>query len=104
MGGDHAPAQVLQGASDAATAYGIEISVVGSPAVVQPMLDNHPRLRLVPSTQVIAMDDHPAQAVSYEPDSCMAVCTRLCEAGKAEGWISAGNPGAIMGAALFIQG
>ena len=104
MGGDHAPAQVLLGASDAATAYGIEVSVVGSPAVVQPMLDNHPRLRLVPSTQVIAMDDHPAQAVRSKPDSSMAVCARLCKEGKADGWISAGNSGAIMAAALFIQG
>src|SRR5438132_12479574 len=104
MGGDHAPAQVLQGASDAAAEYGIEISVVGSPAVVQPMLDSHPRLRLVPSTQVIAMDDHPAQAVRSKPDSSMAVCARLCKEGKADGWISAGNSGAIMAAALFIQG
>ncbi|HYT11267.1 MAG TPA: phosphate acyltransferase PlsX [Candidatus Nitrosopolaris sp.] len=104
MGGDHAPAQVLQGASDAAAEYGIEISVVGSPAVVQPMLDRHPRLRLVPSTQVIAMDDHPAQAVRSKPDSSMAVCARLCKEGKADGWISAGNSGAIMAAALFIQG
>jgi glycerol-3-phosphate acyltransferase PlsX len=104
MGGDHAPAQVLQGASDAAAEYGIEISVVGSPAVVQPMLDSHPRLRLVPSTQVISMDDHPAQAVRSKPDSSMAVCARLCKEGKADGWISAGNSGAIMAAALLIQG
>jgi glycerol-3-phosphate acyltransferase PlsX len=104
MGGDHAPAQVLQGAADAAAEYGIEVSVVGSPAVVQPMLDSHPRLRLVPSTQVIAMDDHPAQAVRSKPDSSMAVCARLCKEGKADGWISAGNSGAIMAAALFIQG
>src|SRR5438876_8069697 len=104
MGGDHAPAQVLQGASDAAAEYGIEISVVGSPAVVQPMLDGHPRLRLVPSTQVISMDDHPAQAVRSKPDSSMAVCARMCKEGKADGWISAGNSGAIMAAALLIQG
>src|SRR5713226_3520384 len=104
MGGDHAPAQVLQGASEAAAEYGIEVSVVGSPGVVQPLLDNHPRLRLVPCTQVIAMDEHPAQAVRSKPDSSMAVCARLCKEGKADGWISAGNSGAIMATALFIQG
>jgi phosphate acyltransferase len=104
MGGDHAPAQVLQGAADAAAEYGIEVSVVGSPSVIQPMLDNHPALRLVPSTQVIAMDDHPAQAVRAKPDSSMAVCARQCKEGKADGWISAGNSGAIMATALFIQG
>jgi glycerol-3-phosphate acyltransferase PlsX len=104
MGGDNAPAQVLQGAAQAASEYGIEVSVVGSPAIVQPLLDNHPRLRLVPSTQIITMDDHPAQAVRSKPDSSMAVCARLCKEGKADGWISAGNSGAIMATALFIQG
>ncbi len=104
MGGDHAPEQVLQGASEAVAEYGIEVSVVGSPAAVQPLLDGHPRLRLVPSTQVIAMDEHPAQAVRSKPDSSIAVCARLCKEGKADGWMSAGNSGAIMAAALFIQG
>ena len=104
MGGDHAPAQVLEGASQAVAEYGIEVSVIGSPAEVQPLLDRHPRLRLVPCTQVIAMDDHPAQAVRSKPDSSMAVCARLCKEGKADGWISAGNSGAIMATALFIQG
>ncbi len=104
MGGDLAPEQVLEGASQAIAEYGIEIAVVGSPAVVQPLLDKHPRLTLCPSTQVIAMDEHPAQAVRSKPDSSMAVCARLCKEGRADGWISAGNSGAIMATALFIQG
>ena len=104
MGGDHAPQQVLEGASQAAHEYGIEVSVVGLPAVVQPLLDGHPRLRLVPATQVIAMEDHPAQAVRSKPDSSMGVCARLCREGKADGWVSAGNSGAIMATALFVQG
>jgi glycerol-3-phosphate acyltransferase PlsX len=104
MGGDHAPQQVLEGASQAANEYGIEVLVVGLPAVVQPLLEGHPRLRLVPATQVIAMDDHPAQAVRAKRDSSMGVCARMCREGKADGWISAGNSGAIMATALFIQG
>src|SRR5260370_2685552 len=103
MGGDHAPAQVLQGASEAVAQYGIEVVVVGSPGVVQPLLDKHPRLTLCPSTQVIAMDDHPAQAVRSNPDSSMAVCARLCRESKADGWMSAGNSGAIMATALLVQ-
>jgi glycerol-3-phosphate acyltransferase PlsX len=104
MGGDNAPAQVLQGATEAAGEYGIEILAVGSPGVVQPLLDNHPNLRLVPCTQVIAMDEHPAHAVRAKPDSSMAVCARLVKEGKADGWVSAGNSGAIMATAVFIQG
>src|SRR6266481_4849573 len=104
MGGDHAPAQVLEGASQAAVEYGIVVVVVGSPTVIQPMLDQHPRLRLAPCTQVIAMDEHPAQAVRSKPDSSINVCARLCKEGRVDGWVSAGNSGAIMAAALLIQG
>jgi phosphate acyltransferase len=104
MGGDHAPVEIVKGAAQAAVEYGVDISLVGLPHVVQPMLDSHPRLQLVPCTQVIAMDDHPAQAVRNKPDSSMSVCARLCKEGRAAGWTSAGNSGAVMAAALFIQG
>src|SRR5216684_2706670 len=104
MGGDFAPGQVVQGAAQAALEYGIDISLVGLPSSVQPLLDSHPRLQLVPCTQVIAMDEHPAQAVRTKLDSSMSVCARMCKERRADGWISAGNSGAIMAAALFIQG
>jgi len=104
MGGDFAPAQIVRGAALAATEYGIDISVVGLPASVQPLLDSHPRLQLVPCTQVIAMDEHPAHAVRSKPDSSITVCARMCKDRRADGWMSAGNSGAVMAAALFIQG
>ena len=104
MGGDFAPHQVVLGAGQAATEYGIDISLVGLPSSVQPLLDSHPRLRLVPCSQVIAMDEHPAQAVRSKPDSSISVCARMCKEGRADGWISAGNSGAVMAAALLIQG
>jgi len=104
MGGDNAPGQIVDGASQAADEYGIDISVVGLPGAVQPLLERHPRLTLVPCTQVIGMDEHPAHAVRSKPDSSMNVCARLCRDGRADGWISAGNSGAIMATALFVQG
>src|SRR3977135_3899320 len=104
MGGDFAPDQVVLGAARAAVEYGIDISLVGLPSVVQPLLDSHPRLQLVPCTQVIGMEEHPAQAVRAKLDSSMSVCARMCREHRADGWISAGNSGAIMAAALFIQG
>jgi glycerol-3-phosphate acyltransferase PlsX len=104
MGGDFAPDQVVLGAAQAATEYGIDISLVGLPSTVQPLLDSLPRLRLVPCSQVVAMDEHPAQAVRAKPDSSISVCARMCKEGRADGWISAGNSGAVMAAALLIQG
>src|SRR5579864_5620128 len=104
MGGDHAPAEIVKGAAQAAQEYGLDISLVGLPNVVQPLLEPHPRLQIVPCTQVIGMDEHPAQAVRSKPDSSINVCARLCKEGRADGWTSAGNSGAIMAAALLIQG
>jgi len=105
MGGDHAPAEIVKGAALAAEEYGLDISLVGIPSAVQSMLDRkHPRVQLVPVTQSIAMDEHPAQAVRNKPDSSIAVCARLCKEGRCDGWMSAGNSGAVMAAALLIQG
>jgi glycerol-3-phosphate acyltransferase PlsX len=104
MGGDNAPAEIVAGAAAAAREYGIEVIVVGLPAAVQPLLESHPELRFAPATQVIGMDEHPAQAVRHKQDSSMSVCARLCRDRDAEGWVSAGNSGAVMAAALFIQG
>ncbi len=104
MGGDYAPAEIVKGAGLAADELGIDISLVGIPSLVQPLLDSHPRLQIVPCTQVIAMDEHPAQSVRSKPDSSIAVCARICKEGRADGWASAGNSGAVMAAALLIQG
>jgi glycerol-3-phosphate acyltransferase PlsX len=104
MGGDLAPAEIVKGAATAARELGIDVSLVGVPAAVQPLLDPHVHLRFVPASQVIGMDEHPAAAIRAKPDSSMSVCARLCKEGRADGWVSAGNSGAILAAALFIQG
>ena len=104
MGGDHAPAEIVKGAALAVQEYDVDISLVGLPHEVQPLLGSNPRMQLVPCTQVITMDEHPAQAVRSKPDASLNVCARMVKEGRAQGWISAGNSGAIMAAALFIQG
>jgi glycerol-3-phosphate acyltransferase PlsX len=105
MGGDLAPAAVVEGAARAAESWpDLELVVVGLADQVQPLVERHPGLRFRPATQVVAMDDHPAQAVRTKTDSSMSVCARMCKQGEAEGWVSAGNSGAIMAAALLIQG
>jgi glycerol-3-phosphate acyltransferase PlsX len=104
MGGDFAPEAAVEGAALAAAEYGLDVTVVGRPESLQPLLDARPALQLVSANEVIAMDDHPAQAVRRKQDSSISVCARLCRDGQADGWVSAGNSGAIMAAALFIQG
>jgi glycerol-3-phosphate acyltransferase PlsX len=104
MGGDNAPGEIVAGAAMAAAEYGCAVTVVGTEAVLRPLLAAWPALSFVPASQVIAMDDHPAQAVRQKKDNSMSVCARLCASGEADGWCSAGNSGAILAAALFGQG
>lgn len=104
MGGDRAPEQVVLGAAQAAQDFGVDLTVVGQPGHVQTLVDSHTGLTFVPASQVIGMDEHPAQAVRSKPDSSLAVCARLCQDGAVDAWVSAGNSGAIMAAALFLQG
>ena len=104
MGGDLAPDEIIRGAAEAAREYGCEVIVVGQPQVVEALVAGRPGLEFHPASEVVAMDDHPAQAVRSKKDNSMSVCARLCKEGKADGWVSAGNSGAILAAALFIQG
>ena len=104
MGGDNAPAQIVAGAAAAAAEYGCEVTVVGRESVLAPLLGEHPALKFRAATEVVAMDEHPAQAVRQKKDNSMSVCARLCREGVADGWCSAGNSGAILAAALFLQG
>jgi len=104
MGGDNAPGDIVAGAALAAAEYGCEVTLVGQEAVLRPLLAANPSLRFHPATEVVAMDEHPAQAVRHKKDNSMSVCARLCAEGSADGWCSAGNSGAILAAALFLQG
>jgi glycerol-3-phosphate acyltransferase PlsX len=104
MGGDHAPEAIVAGAAQAAEDFpDLELTLVGLPEL-RPEVERHPRLRFRAAAEVIAMDDHAAQAVRQKRDSSMVVCARMCREGEADGWVSAGNSGAIMAAALFLQG
>lgn len=104
MGGDLAPQEAVLGGAQAARDLGVEVVVVGLPERVRPLLEAHPRLHFVPASQIVEMDEHPAQAVRRKPDSSMSVCARLTKQGQVDGWVSAGNSGGIMAAALFGQG
>jgi glycerol-3-phosphate acyltransferase PlsX len=104
MGGDHAPEEIVKGAAQAASDLGLDITVVGTPSRLEPLLDSYRILQLAPSSEEIGMDEHPAQAVRRKRDASMVVCARLCREGKVAGWVSAGNSGAIMAAALLQQG
>jgi glycerol-3-phosphate acyltransferase PlsX len=103
-GGDFAPTQVVAGAR-AAARPDVEILLVGPRAGLETALGAagaaSPHIRIVDATEVIGMDEHPAQAVRSKKDSSIVVGIREVADGRADAFVSAGNSGAIMAAALF---
>ncbi|HXG42752.1 MAG TPA: phosphate acyltransferase PlsX [Dehalococcoidia bacterium] len=108
MGGDHAPREPVRGAVMAARRLGLRVALVGQPEAVAAELERlgprPPTLELVPAAEVIAMDEEPARAAWRKRDSSIAVGLRLLKEGKAQAFVSAGNTGAIMAAAIMHLG
>src|SRR6478672_10754122 len=109
MGGDHAPSSEVEGAVRAARDLGVKVILVGRQDVVRRELDQHPEHRELPievvhASEVVTMDDSAARAVRSKRDSSMRVASRLVRDGCAQGFVSAGNTGAIMATAKMVQG
>jgi glycerol-3-phosphate acyltransferase PlsX len=108
MGGDNAPDAILQGAIDSLDrlAPSDVVVLVGDREVIEKALSDQgvpgDRVAVVPSTEVIAMDEPPVEAVRGKRDSSLVVLARMARR-RAEqpldAIISAGNTGACVTAA-----
>ena len=95
MGGDRAPEEVVAGALEVA-GDGIEPILFGPVGLETGGLD------LVETTQVIAMEEKPAEAVRGKPDSSLVAACHAVGEGNADAVVSAGNTGAML-AACFLE-
>ena len=98
LGGDKAPAEIVEGAKQAVAA-GIPVLLVG-PAD----LANRGDLPLHVATEFIDMHEDPASSVRNKKDSTLVVSADLVRDGIASAMISAGNTGATMASALLRMG
>jgi phosphate acyltransferase len=93
LGGDHGPEEIVAGALAART-DAIEPVLFG-PAGLETRGLEH-----VVTTQEIAMEEKPADAVRGKPDSSLVAACRAVHEGRAEAVVSAGNTGAMLAAGL----
>jgi glycerol-3-phosphate acyltransferase PlsX len=107
MGGDFAPAAVVEGAAQASREWGFELLLVGRTAEIRPLLDrygNGARMELVDAPDVVDMHESPAQAVRQKKGASLVVCADLVKQRRAEAMFSAGNTGAGLAVSLFKLG
>lgn len=108
MGGDHAPAAVVEGGVRAAREQGVEVILVGRQEAVQPELAKHDttgaQVRLVHASEVIEMDEHPALVAKSKRDSSMVVGMQMVKRGEADAFVTMGNSGGALAVALLHLG
>lgn len=105
LGGDDAPDVVLAGVEQAIMQDpSITVILTGPEAEIVPFASRFENVVARPTTEFIAMDEHPAEAVRQKKDSSIVVGCQLVKDGEAQGFFSAGSTGACMAAATLVIG
>jgi glycerol-3-phosphate acyltransferase PlsX len=104
MGGDFAPEQIVRGGVQAHRDFGVDVIFVGQKDKVDVALKSAGAGNwavIEDAPEVIAMNEHPANAVRSKKNSSIVRGIEMVEDGRASAFVSAGNSGAMMAAALF---
>ncbi len=107
MGGDFAPIEAVKGVAEFYSENSVEVHLIliGNEEQIKKLVAKYhiasEKYTIVPTTQVIEMDEHPTKALKEKKDSSIAVGFQLLATGKADAFISAGNTGAMMVGSLF---
>lgn len=110
MGGDHAPEVVIQGAVNAVNhSEGTDVILFGPAELLTPILERLSEGKsrqpsIVDAPDIITMSDSPSVALKTKQNSSIHKSLFACKVGEADAFVSAGNTGAVMAAALFILG
>jgi glycerol-3-phosphate acyltransferase PlsX len=107
MGGDHAPANEIEGAILASMALppSVKIILIGDSDKAKAYLKSknldENTFEIVHTTEVIDMGEHPTKALSQKPNSSISIGFKLLKEGKLNAFCSAGNTGAMLVGSMF---
>ncbi|MEO8481243.1 MAG: phosphate acyltransferase PlsX [Acidobacteriota bacterium] len=100
MGGDRAPAAVVEGALLAARERHVAVVLVGPSQRLHDEIARHDRgdarVDIVDAPDVIGMDESPLTALRRKPGASIRVAAELVRSGQAAALFSAGHSGATM--------
>ncbi len=102
MGGDFVPVAPVEGAILAREQLGneVELVLVGDQALIHQELEKHqidPKsFEIIHTDDFISSKDAPARAIAAKPNSSIVVGLGLVKENKIQGFVSAGNTGAML--------
>lgn len=110
MGGDHGLSVVVPAALEAVKKHeDIVLTLVGDKQQIKQHLEDcngssnyNERIHIHHASQIVTMDEPPAQALRGKKDSSMRVAINLIKADDVDAAVSAGNTGALMATARFV--
>jgi len=104
FGGDHAPYEEVKGALLFVEKTQHRITLVGDEKKIRPLIPtNINRIEIVNAPEHFGMSDKPTEILKM-PLSSMNVAASLVKNGKADGFLSAGNTGALLVLGTFMLG
>jgi glycerol-3-phosphate acyltransferase PlsX len=108
MGGDHGVSVTVPAAlATLKHQTALKLILVGQREAVETELGRHratsgDRIAIHHASEIVGMDEPPAQALRSKKDSSMRVAINLVKEGAAQAAVSAGNTGALMATARFV--
>ena len=108
MGGDHGLSVVVPAALEAVKKHDdIVLTLVGDQQKIKQHLkdsnsSSNEKICIHHATQVVTMDEPPAQALRGKKDSSMRIAINLIKEGHVDAAVSAGNTGALMATSRFV--
>lgn len=108
MGGDNAPASVVEGAVLASREISHQIYIIGKENLIEDELKKYryeqEKIKVINADDVISNDDAPVRAVRSKKDSSIVKGINMVKSGEGDIFISAGSTGALLAGGLFILG
>ncbi|SDG80267.1 phosphate:acyl-[acyl carrier protein] acyltransferase [Pseudomonas benzenivorans] len=108
MGGDFGPHSIVPASIACLVDYpSLHLVLVGQAPLLEELIAQTPgvdraRLHVEHASEVIGMDERPAQALRGKPDSSMRVALELLRSGRVQACVSAGNTGALMALSRYL--
>jgi len=106
-GGEYAPHEIVKGAIKAAQEYEVEIVLVGNKTMLHVLAGRNLKklgLTIIDASEIIEFHESPMKAIRSKPNSSIVVGINLVKDGTASAFVSAGNTGAIVCAAILNLG
>jgi glycerol-3-phosphate acyltransferase PlsX len=108
MGGDFAPLEAVKGVKQYLQEHdfeGLSLVLFGDEVQLSALLAEQgvpqDKYRVIPTTEIIEMNEHPTRALKEKQNSSISVGFKYLATGKIDAFISAGNTGAMLVGAMF---